>query len=529
MTHADPRHVETRRQSEQARLDGAKSTTDRNALGQYATPFPLALEIVEFVKDNWLSSAKSIRFLDPAVGTGAFFSALLRAFPEESIAGATGIELDPQLAAAARALWGAWGLDVIEADFTRLPFPSHPRANLVVANPPYVRHHHLGRDAKQALQEKTRAAVNMRLNGLAGLYCYFLLIAHRWLEENGLGVWLIPSEFMDVNYGKTVKRYLTEQVSLLYVHRFDPEDVQFDDALVSSAVVVFQKRKPQSDQETIFALGGTLHHPRITQRYAQQQLADVSKWTSLPGQPIHFAIRSSERSNSTICIGDLFDIKRGLATGANEFFILPRQVARERGLPERFLRPILPSPRYLTGDVILADASGYPIVEPSLVLLDCDLDENEVRRFPALQAYLNEGKSQGLDERYISRHRTPWHKQEYRPPAPIVCSYMSRNRSGRSGTRFFRNNSQATAPNVYLMLYPTPTVRQACEDDPRLLNALFDLLKRASDEQILYEGRTYGGGLNKIEPKELARVLLPDDPILQVIEARTRQLVLLER
>jgi hypothetical protein len=42
---------------------------------------------------------------------------------------------------------------------------------------------------------------------------------------------LIPSEFMDVNYGAAVKRYLLNKVTLLHIHRFDPHDVQFGDAL----------------------------------------------------------------------------------------------------------------------------------------------------------------------------------------------------------------------------------------------------------------------------------------------------------
>ena len=66
------------------------------------------------------------------------------------------------------------------------------------------------------------------------------------LQTNGLAAWLIPSEFMDVNYGDEVKRYLTERVCLLQIHRFCPSDVQFDDALVSSAIVVFEKRQAEA-------------------------------------------------------------------------------------------------------------------------------------------------------------------------------------------------------------------------------------------------------------------------------------------
>jgi hypothetical protein len=49
---------------------------------------------------------------------------------------------------------------------------------------------------------------------------------------------------MDVNYGRVLKRYLTERVTLRRIHRFDASDVQFDDALVTSAVVVFENTPP---------------------------------------------------------------------------------------------------------------------------------------------------------------------------------------------------------------------------------------------------------------------------------------------
>ena len=37
-------------------------------------------------------------------------------------------------------------------------------------------------------------SLNMEISGLAGLYCYFLLLCHDWMEDQGLAIWLIPSE-----------------------------------------------------------------------------------------------------------------------------------------------------------------------------------------------------------------------------------------------------------------------------------------------------------------------------------------------
>lgn len=520
--------IESDRQAAQTTLDSLKSPAERNEMGQYATPFSLAREIVEFVRDTHFAETDKIRFLDPAVGTGTFFSALLDAFPKTRIENAVGIELDSKIASIAKNLWAAWGLEIVEADFAQLPFPASPMFNLHLVNPPYVRHHHLNPETKQNLQEKIKAAVGLNLNGLAGLYCYFLLIAHRWLVQDGFGVWLIPSEFMDVKYGEIVKRYLIEQVSLRHVHRFDVEALQFDDALVSSTVLIFQKRKPEHEGEVTFSLGSTLKAPRTCAHILQRQLAQVSKWTSLPSKSMRYAVRDVHQLNKTTTIGDLFEIRRGLATGANQFFILRRDVASDKGLPEQFLRPILPSPRYLNNENIFAADDGFPLVQPSLVLLDCDLDESEIKAYARLKAYLEWGKSQGFANRYVTRHRQPWFKQENRPAAPILCSYMSRTESGGSGTRFFRNFSQATAPNVYLMLYPTQEVQQVCKNNVDFLAQLFNLLKHAKDKYLLYEGRTYGGGLHKIEPKELARVPLPEDPSLQRIVTTSKQLLLLE-
>ena len=51
-------------------------------------------------------------------------------------------------------------------------------------------------------------------------YCYFMLLADAWMSDDSTSAWLIPSEFMDVNYGKVLRIYLTERVSLHQIHRY---------------------------------------------------------------------------------------------------------------------------------------------------------------------------------------------------------------------------------------------------------------------------------------------------------------------
>ncbi len=211
--------TEKERRTKQARLDEALGPERRNQRGQFATPGPLAEEIVRFCWEFWKERPRPVRFLEPAIGTGSLFSALQRTFPTELLKSATGIEVDPSHAEIARHLWEGHGLMVRCADFTELP-PPQAKFNLLITNPPYVRHHHLDRPLKERLQALVRDRLGIRLNGLAGLYCYFLLLPDAWMEEGGLFVWLIPSEFMDVSYGQAIKDYLTRRLCrvLHYAH-----------------------------------------------------------------------------------------------------------------------------------------------------------------------------------------------------------------------------------------------------------------------------------------------------------------------
>lgn len=493
--------IEQQRLALQAELDSAKTQAERNRMGQFATPSPLALDILDYARAV-LDPGEPVRFLDPAIGTGAFYSALQSVFPARRIAAATGFEIDSHYGRPAAALWKDTGLDLRLADFTT----ATPKAayNLVICNPPYVRHHHVVNGEKLRLQDAAVQACGVRISGLAGLYCYFLVLSHAWMEEGGLAGWLIPSEFMDVNYGRQVKRYLLECTTLLHIHRFDPADVQFDDALVSSAVVWFRKLPPPRNHTVRFTFGGTLRTPKSERRVPVAALAAEPKWTRFPA--------GAPRTKTALpTIDDFFSIKRGLATGDNRYFILTSEEIEKRGLPREMFRPILPSPRYLPTDEIEADEHGNPLISQRLFLLDCRLPEEEVKkRYPQLWAYFEVGATSDIAARYLCRHRSPWYAQENRLPAPFVCTYLGRNGTARGRPfRFILNRSAATIANVYLALYPKPFLAKAIAEQPGLDREIWKILNRITPDELLGEGRVYGGGLYKLEPKELANVPVP--------------------
>lgn len=507
--------TEQSRQVLQERLDQLKPAEERNRCGQYATPFLFAQEIVEQTA-RYLQDIDKIAFLDPAFGTGAFYSALLSVFPEQTIEKSRGIEIDSHYALPARELWKTFPLQLDIEDFTHLAAPESEteKYNVVICNPPYVRHHHLPQEKKAQLQQFIIYHWRYTLSGLAGYYCYFLLYADLWLRQDGIGCWLIPNEFLDVNYGRAIKQYLTQDVTLLRIHKFSSDDVKFDDALVTSIVMWFRKELPCSDHEVIFSSGTSLSSPEIKQHHVLQQLQPTEKWTR------YFQSKIAIPNTSPV-VGDFFTIKRGIATGDNKFFILDESKIHAEKLPKQFFSPILPSPRYLKSDRIDSFQDGTPNIQKRLFLLNCSLAEETIQKeYPSLWMYLSKGIGT-VSERYICRHRTPWYRQEQREPALLLCTYMGRN---QKPFRFILNNSQAVAANVYLYLYPKPVLQRLIEQNFTLAESIWELLNNLDIELFIQNGRVYGGGLHKLEPKELQSIPIPEmcsiEPRLHIVKAQ---------
>ena len=158
--------TESRRTEIQVALDAERTSLERNQAGQFATPPELALDIMRFALR--IHGEQPIRFLEPSCGSGSFISALLQEAPATQIASVVGVELDPRFVDAATSLWGEFA-EIVEGDFIDWAGGVSKSANLVVANPPYVRHHHLSSDQKRLFSLTSAKELGIPVSQLAGL------------------------------------------------------------------------------------------------------------------------------------------------------------------------------------------------------------------------------------------------------------------------------------------------------------------------------------------------------------------------
>ena len=490
-------------ESFQLKTKNSKPQKERNRLGQFPTPPELAIEIAQYVKLILLNQTNNIDFGDPSIGTGTFFYALEKVFEQNSISSAYGIEIDNDISLLTEDLWKKNGLNVVNGDF--FDQLNLPKRNLILCNPPYIRHQYLSVQKKKQLKNRVFKELGINISGLASLYAYFLLLSHSWMQPNAIAAWLIPSEFLEVNYGECLRNYLTNFVNTILIHRYDPNKIKFEGVMVTSSVVIFKNEQPPKDRIIKLSFGGSLFSPERTELLAGSNFEKRIKWNR--------NIFHDNGSNANLpLVKDYFDIKRGIATGANNFFIITKNKAKLLGIPDIFLKPILPSPRKLKSTIIFSDEYGYPCIDEQLSLIDCNIPESFLKeKYPEMWEYLNKAKELNLMSRYLIKKRNLWYKQEQRPTPIFLCTYFGKEKENSAPLRFIWNKSNAIATNVYLLLYPKGKLQNLLEKNPSLQKNVYQYLTCISKNTMENGGRVYGGGLYKLEPSELG--LLPLDGI----------------
>lgn len=485
--------------------------------GVFLTPPELAFDITRAAL-KYVDKSEPIAFGDPSVGSGIFLASLVKLAGADAIATAIGVEADALRGHLTHDRWRSVGLDVVTGDFVDgICGPTDPnmmiterddrwrldRRSLILANPPYIRSQKLNFEQASSWRRALTRRRGVKVDERSDLYLYFLLAAHDWMLDDGIAAWLLPTEFMFTNYGAALRSYLTRDVTLLAVHSYDGPS-KFSNARVTSCAVILRNAAPPEDHVVQFSAGGIIADPYVKTSVPLGDLLASSKW--------HFIADDGVPPEDTAGwkIGDLFRVKRGLATGSNEHFLLRSQDADEMAAPANWLLPVVPRSRNLPGPVIEGDPSGDPDLQDLKWLIDVDVDLVEIeKKAPKLAAYLRSIES-SVAAGTIVRRRKLFYKQEKNAPARYIFSYMARDQA--FGRRFFLNRSRAVILNNYLGLYPTDAVQRWLDDSSDRELQLLNTLRGVQPSALARAGRVYVEGLTKVEPRELAGIRLSEVP-----------------
>ncbi len=456
-----------------------RPAADRRAQGAYFTPPALVAPMVD-----WALAQQVGRLIDAGCGSGRFAAAVVRRDPNIAL---IAVDVDPTATLLTRAVLSvlrARRAHVIQADYTSMTLPIFKDRTAFIGNPPYVRHHDLTPEAKRRVTEIGRR-LGQSVSGLSGLHAHFYVATMTMAQAGDVGCFVTSAEWLDTGYGSAVRALLVNGLGGQSLHLLDPAVAAFDDAQTTAVIACFQvgasqellrvrKVKALSELQNL-ALGLPIH--RAT-------LAAHERWSKL----LESAIEDRPESG-TVSLGSIARVHRGLVTGANSYFLMTRARSRQLGL-EGWCHPAITDAREIL------DAGGVVRDTPErLVLLDIPKDVDR-KAYPDLDRYLRWGESNfggqtPISERYVTTHRRPWWWLGGQDPPPIIASYMARRPPA-----FALNIDGLALVNIGHGIYPKQPMSTL--ELARLCNLL-----NGSSNSFVGAGRTYQGGLEKFEPREM--------------------------
>jgi len=468
----------------------------RKKFAQFFTPPTIAEIMVRWL----LANDRLGNILEPAFGLGIFSRNLLKKRQDISI---RGFEVDENMLKNARNEFaGSPQVKLLLQDYLHNDWES--KYDGIICNPPYFKFHDY--DNKRAIRE-IQNRLGYKLRGFTNLYTLFLLKSIHQLAEGGRCAYIVPSEFLNSDYGALVKSYLLSTGTLRHVIVFDFKENVFDDALTTSTILLLSKDKNNKNIgftrirsiEEIPIIDAIIHsypkYSRHTHILPAETINPEIKWKT------YYQPQKSHVFNHLVPFTRFARVTRGIATGANDYFTFNQEKAEEYHIDKEALIPCICHSTDIQRNIFVhSDFETLRKKGKKVYLFSPKSPFSDY-----IAQYIEKGQTEQIDKKYLTSCRKPWYATEKRKPAPIWVSVFN-----RSGVKFIRNNTTTLHLTTFHSIYPQEGLFNDISVDLLFAYLMTDTAKNIFTDNA----REYGNGLQKFEPNDLNKGLVLDLTLL---------------
>lgn len=449
----------------------------RKGLGQFFTH-----EKVADFMTQWVLGSGIKELYDPAFGLGVFQPKKDQAIEFSAS------EIDPVVLSFCEEKTGKSLPFVLREDYLTSWGKRH--AN-IVCNPPYMRFQKFLN--REFVFKDFKKHLNVQLSGYTNTASAFLLKSLSELTGDGRLCYIMPLEFLNAGYGVAVKNKLLNGNHLVAIISLECEKDVFPDATTSVGIVLYDAAKAYSTVRFYSLTNveelGLLDSLVPATEISVEKLDPSAKW--LP----HFqSNKVLFNKNCMVPLEYYGRFSRGIATGANEFFVLSRSQAQRLELsPDECQLCITRSSQIKRP--IFCDEDIQSMLESDIPALLFSVNGSASN---GAKKYIEHGEGLGYHNRFLTKHRKPWYKTEVRSPSPLLLGVFS-----RGGYKIIRNKSLALNLTCYHGFQPNLFGLKYVD------HLFLYFLSRAGRDVICLSMRKYGDSLDKFEPNDLNSAFVP--------------------
>ncbi|BBZ73840.1 class I SAM-dependent methyltransferase [Mycobacterium paraseoulense] len=455
---------------------GKAPASAEKARGGYYTPAPVARFLAGWVREA------GPRILEPACGDGAILRELAGLG-----GGVHGVELVAEEAAKSREFAPVDAANL----FTWLATAEPGGWDGVAGNPPYIRFGNWAAEQREPALELMRRA-GLRPSRLTNAWVPFVVASSILVRYGGRVGLVLPAELLQVSYAAQLREFLLSRFSDITLVTF--QRLVFDGIL--QEVVLFcgvAGAGPARIRTVHLADADSLAAADLDVESAPALLHENEKWTKYFLDPGAIRLlRTLKGSTALTRLGSVAAVDVGIVTGRNSFFTFTDAQARELGLLPHCV-PLVSRSAQLSGLVYDTDCRASDVAAGHRTWL---LDAPRAPADPALITHIQAGESAGVDRGYKCSIRKPWWST---PSLWIPDLFLLRQI--HLAPRLTVNAAAATSTDT------VHRVRLAAGVDPAALAAVFHNSVTFAFAEIL--GRSYGGGILELEPREAEQLPIP--------------------
>lgn len=482
-----------------ARTNGVDTSELRKARGAFFTPPAIA----SFIAD-WAIRSPEDRVLEPSTGEAEF---LVQATERLQQLGTQqprvfGAELHEHSAeqGRCRVLAAGGSPEITVGDFFDLP--AEAAYDVVIGNPPYVRYQAFTGDSRT----KSRAAAlrgGVALSGLASAWAAFTVVSALHLRPGGRLGFVLPAELLTANYAGPVRKYLFEQFSNVELVLF--EDRVFAEAETEAVLLLASGYQQGSTGSALIRqVRNAAELDALPPAVAWTPSNPAEKWSGVTlAAGVTAALLEAAASDQVMPLAKWGDTRLGMVTGRNSYFAMSPAAVEEVGLARRETLPLSPpGSAHLRGLELSSAALSELGKKGKRTRL---FYPREQRQSEGAKRYLEAGIADGVDQTYKSRNRRLWWQVPLQDPPDLFLTYMNGDT-----VRLVTNTAGAYYLNSVHGVYLRP-------ENIELGRELLPLAAINSYTMLSAElvGRSYGGGVLKMEPGEATRWLVPSPATLE--------------